>query len=378
MKEGRSLVDLANEVTRQNAAKRDFVANTSALQLIVEEAARVTNLDSIAEATIARQKEVASPANLRLRLNGIGDFAIRDLTYSQMLEYAGVPKPYGDRMRTACPALLKQNLETWFQLKGDRRMIRTLDESARAFLSDRFRPLDNYDLMSAIIQPLVDAGAHVASCEVTENKLYIKATTDLIKFEIKKGDVVQAGIVISNSEVGMGRISVNPYTVRLICLNGAVHESFGSRRTHVGGRSLIGGNDNEIPEEWLRDETRAADDKAIFMKMADVVRSTFDASKFEIIASKMADSTTRKIDGDLTKVVEVTSKRLVLNEAEQSAMLRHLIESADLSQWGLGNSITRLSADVPDYNRASDLERLGGSIIEMPKVEWESLLEAAA
>lgn len=378
MKQGRTLQELANEVMRQSSAKKDYLAPTNMLDIIVEQTKESLNLDAIAAATEARQKEQPlRPANLRLGINGKGDFALKDLAYSQILEHCGIPKPYADRMRVSCPNLLKENMETWLSLKGDRRMIRTMDEHARAFLSDRFRPLDNMDLMLAVLNPLVEAGATVVSCEVTDAKLYIKATTDRITFEVKPGQVVQAGVLISNSEVGLARISVVPWTLVLWCTNGAAHESFGSRRTHLGGRNL-GNGDTEIPEEWLRDETREADDKAIFMKLGDVVRSSFDEAKFSVIKDKMLEAAGRKIEADPVKVVEVAAKKYTMNEGEQGAMLRHLIEGGDLSQWGLGNAITRLSADVPSYDRASDLERFGGQVIEMPKQEWETLLTAAS
>jgi hypothetical protein len=36
--------------------------------------------------------------------------------------------------------------------------------------------------------------------------MYIKAICPRIQAEVKKGDIVQAGIAISNSEVGMGSV----------------------------------------------------------------------------------------------------------------------------------------------------------------------------
>ena len=58
-------------------------------------------------------------------------------------------------------------------------------------------------------------------------------------------------------------------------------------------------------------------------------------------------------------------------------MLRYLIEGGDLSQFGLHNAVTRMSQDVEDYDRASDLERVGGKIIELSATEWKTIAEAA-
>jgi hypothetical protein len=101
-------------------------------------------------------------------------------------------------------------------------MLRTLDGSMRAFLSDRYRRLDNYDLASAVLPVLKEMGEglKIVSTELTESKMYIKVINERLELEVKQGDVVQAGMVISNSEVGMGSLKVEPLIYRLICTNG--------------------------------------------------------------------------------------------------------------------------------------------------------------
>ena len=36
----------------------------------------------------------------------------------------------------------------------------------------------------------------------------------------------------------------------------------------------------------------------------------------------------------------------------------------DLSHYGLVNAVTRASQDIEDYNRATELERIGGVLLE--------------
>jgi hypothetical protein len=76
-------------------------------------------------------------------------------------------------------------------------------------------------------------------------------------------------------------------------------------------------------------------------------------------------------------VVEVTATRFGLNETERKSVLDHLIRGGDLSQYGLHNAITRTAEDLDDYDRASDFERFGGQIIELPANEWRQIAEAA-
>jgi len=62
--------------------------------------------------------------------------------------------------------------------------------------------------------------------------------------------------------------------------------------------------------------------------------------------------------------VEVLGDKYVLNKMERASILRHFILGNDFSAFGLVNAVTRSSQDVEDYNRATDLERLGGMLLE--------------
>jgi hypothetical protein len=85
----------------------------------------------------------------------------------------------------------------------------------------------------------------------------------------------------------------------------------------------------------------------------------------------MRGATEKKITADPVKVVEVTAKKFGLGDAERGSILRHLIEGADLSAFGLFNAITRASQDVESYDLATDMEAAGGKVLEIPATEWK-------
>lgn len=62
------------------------------------------------------------------------------------------------------------------------------------------------------------AGLEICSTEVTNSRLYIKVVNHRLEMACV-GDVVQAGVVISNSEVGLGAVSVQPLIYTLACSN---------------------------------------------------------------------------------------------------------------------------------------------------------------
>jgi hypothetical protein len=253
-------------------------------------------------------------------------------------------------------------------------MIRTLDGQVRAVLSDRYRRLDNFDLAENVL-PILQRldGARFESVELTETKMYLKVVTPRVEYEIAPGDVVQAGIVITNSEVGHGTLSVQPMVYRLVCRNGLIASDRALRKTHVG--RTLHSEDEAITV--FRDDTLAADDKAFFLKVRDVVEAAVSEATFRQVAQKMQKTLGIKLTGDPVKTVEVLANRYTLNESERAGVLRHLIVEGDLSAYGLVNAVTHYSDDVEDYDRATEFEALGGKLIELSSSEWEELAEAA-
>ena len=55
----------------------------------------------------------------------------------------------------------------------------------------------------------------------------------------------------------------------------------------------------------------------------------------------------------------------------------HLITGGTLTRWGLVNALTRTAEDVDTYDRATDFERFGGQVIELPRRDWERIALAA-
>jgi hypothetical protein len=285
----------------------------------------------------------------------------------------GIPKPYYDRMLEQQPDLLARNVNTWLQAQPAKRLVRTLDGQVRALLSDSYRPLDNLDLAEAVLPKLIDLQATVLSGEVTESRFYLKAVTPRISGEVKVGDVLQAGVVISNSEVGHGSLRVEALDYRLVCTNGMIRET-AVRKAHLG-RGARGQDAIEDAREYFRSETRQADDRAFFLKVQDATAAMFDQRRFDDRLLHYRDAGKREIPAtaDPVKVVEVTARRFGFNDGERSSILQHLIRGGDMSQWGLANAVTRAAQDVDSYDRATELESFGGDVVELSASDWRTL-----
>lgn len=365
MKTGKTLVEMATELERQAESKRDYIADTR--RMIVTPDAKSMALDGVANLSDALQ--------------------LTDVAHKQLAAKLDVPVAFYGRLQERHPDLLSGMLNQLLQREPQRLMTRTLDNRVRALLTDKFRPLDNYDFFDAIYPVLREAGAEVASCELTERRMYIKVLCPWLDRELPmpEGYVMGKGhnifvrriigaAVFSNSEVGMGGINVNPGIFEKQCTNLATFRDEGYSKIHVGKRK---GADDEV-SEYLSDETRRLDDAAIWARVRDMARAVMDGRVTDKIVAKMTEARADAIEADPVKLVEVFSKRSGLNEDERGGLLRHLTNSGEMTRYGLQWAVTRLAGDVDSYDRASELERLGGSVIELPRSEWQTILKQAA
>lgn len=368
MKTQLSLTELAAELERQTTTRKDYIAPQGAVK---------------AEVTEAKGIVLAG-------FNG-AEYALRDHAHRQLGDVLGIPGKYYDRMRSEEPELLARNINTWLASeKDERRMIRTLDGEVRAVLSPKYRPLDNFELATAILPKLIAMKTQIVSCALTETRMYIKVVLPELSDELPPGNVwgsghnqiaeyngneagkVVAALTISNSEVGNGTLRVEPSVVTTWCTNMAVIKDAGMRKHHIGRSS-------EASENWeiFRDATREADDRAFFLKVADVVEHALDEKRFAAAVAQIRGAAADRIESaELPKVVEVAVKRLALPVGAQGSILTYLAQGGDLSRWGLASAITATANHREDYESATELEHAGGEVLAMTEREWAPISRA--
>lgn len=356
MKEGLSLQEMAAEIERQSRQKEDYLVDTRNLWM----------------------EPFNAQVYLHMRENGtdvIEPLEINRIAHRQLGTQLKIPAAYYDRMRTDYPDLLAQNVNAWFQREPATRMIRTMAGTARAILSNRYRRIDNLQVAQTVLQILGEMqGIHFESCQITDSRMYLKVVNTRLQAEVTPGDIVQAGIIVSNSEVGQGSVCVQPLVYRLVCSNGMVVNDAQTRRNHVG-------RVNDAAENYLlySDETLAADDHAFLLKLQDTVRAAVDEARFSQVVGLMQSAKQAVMESkDIPGVVRLTSREFHITEEESTGVLQHLIEGKDLSLYGLSNAITRHSQDVESYDRATELESIGYNVLSMPARQWNRINQMAA
>ena len=356
MKQGMTIQDAAKEIMRQSQAKADYLVNTANLHM--------ETCDGIPILRLLDESGV----------DGVEPLDILTTAHRQMSAYLNIPWKYYERMRQEDIGLLAQNVNTWLRKGPEQRMIRTIDGRARAFLSNRYRRIDNIDIARItlpIIQQMPDA--IYESCNLSDDYMFIKVVNPRLTAEVVPGDIVQAGVVISNSETGQGAVCVQPLIYRLVCSNGMVVNEARTRRNHIGRVTSADENLLIYSEATLR-----ADDKAFVMKVQDTVRAAVDEARFTKILDKLRESKDKKLNtADLPGVVKLASSSMGITDAESEGVLQHLIEGTDYSLYGLANAVTRHSQDVESYDRASKLEEIGYQIITMSPALFQHINQTA-
>ena len=338
MHKGQGIETVSATILAQKAMKRDYIASTDRLQM-------------------TDKAELQFTTGVTTRVYQPSEICIR-----QIGDRVGIPAKYLERMRAQAPELLARNVNHWFTAQPEKRMIRTFENgtnTARAFLSNSFRPLDNIDIASHVLPRLVDAGCEIASTAITDSRLYIQAIIPRMEATIAKvGDVVNSGVVISNSEVGCGSLWIEHLVWTKKCTNGMIGQNV-IRKNHVGRRKF---DDVEEAREFFSDNTRQADDKAFWLKVQDLVKHALSKEMFDSAIAKLNEAVKVEIESP-SEVIEVMSERFAWQDQEAEKVLNHFIRGGSATQYGLLNAVTRTAEDIESYDRAIEFERAGGEIL---------------
>jgi hypothetical protein len=355
MKAGKTIENLLAELRRQLASKRDLIVPSPLM-------------------SYATNEHHVSQVHLHMGSGLTEEYGITDLAQRQLADKLKIPYAYFARMRDEESELLDVNVNTWLQKSEEPRLVRTLDDRVRAVLSNRYRRLDNFDLAQTVL-PILEKipGCRIESAELTETKMYIKAVSEQVEYEVKPGDFVSSGVVVANSEVGAGSLSIQQLIYRKICSNGAIAPDAGLRKTHLG--KLLQADEDGLV--IFKEDTLTAEDAAFYLKVRDVVEHCVSAATLEVVGEKMRKATGIKITGNPVKSIEVLAQKHMLTEEERAGILRHFIEGADLSLFGVMNAFTGYSQEIVDYDRATDFEVLGGKLLELTSKEIKEVVEAA-
>ena len=238
-----------------------------------------------------------------------------------------------------CPSeLAAQNLNHWIRQLPQGEDVRALvrcresgagrSETVRAVLSPRYAFADHLDLLLALREGLGEVPGHafrLAAWSLDDFRMTLRLHLDG-ENPATLDDLLRIGVHLSNSEVGLGSISIQGLITRLVCSNGLVvkvAELGIVQRRHVGraGESL-----DALVREGLP-------------RVLAGVREA--ARRFVLLKDK-------PVDGPIEEYLEKTARRFDLPEAVVPKALSSL-EGETL--YDLVNAFTRAAQGFPVAER---------------------------
>lgn len=390
MQKGMKLEDLLSTVIEQRNAKRDFVANTKeSIQMVPAE-------DVPSGVALVLLKEGSSQ---------LERFTITENCHRQIAGRLQIPWKYYDRLLADHKDLVINQVNALFEREPQTRLLRTMDGKARAFLSDRYRAIDNDEVIEQVLPPIVkgDVPSTLLSSNVTENNMYIKVlfTGDNLAQDIgaapqgrlpadreghtwlgREGsdtgrDIIRPGCIIRNSETGHGTLRIDGFFWRAFCDNGCVfgtEDAFNFKRTHLGGKLVTDGG-----LEIFSDETKRKQNEVIIAEISDAMKTLTDPTKVQRMGDKLRSLKQGETIKDAFAAVDQLAKEVDIRDNEKQDIISNLLTDGDFTRWGMLNAVTKVAnkEDV-DYERACELETIGSQIIDMQMRQWQRVAVAEA
>lgn len=321
----------------------------------------------------------------------------------------GIPGKYLAKLRSERPDLYDANVNGWIhgrvrvRADGSREILVTPDERKfllrtfrgepgvlRAVLSDRFKTIDNLDVLVAALDGVREAGARVEiqGCDLSDRRMYVRLVAPEIaamapallanyrspfgggierirEMAAREGmgyapgtePVVFAGLVIANSETGGGAFTLTPRLEVEICRNGLTIRADALREVHLGGKL------EEGTVDWSDDTNRKALE-LVTAKARDAVATFLNPLYLERKISEFTAKAGVPVT-DAAKTVEVVTTRLKLNEATGKAVLDHFIRGGQLTLGGIAQAVSSVAQTIADPDAADDLEANAVKVLDM-------------
>jgi hypothetical protein len=271
-------------------------------------------------------------------LNGHAElqvFSLSETAEFQMCQKLEIPVRYYRRLRGEMKATVA-NYDI-ARLNGNSFLLRGKGDWIRAFLAAEYVAYNNSQIAETVQSLLIKGEVTVKSFVLEETHMFLKIISEEIH-EVKSG--LKAGIMIGNSEVGMGSVSVEPFVFRKACTNDLIvaqEKSFRHAHIHL--------------TEW-----------ELTRRMAEAVSEGFR------VASSVLDAFLKTREVKVVEPLEVI--RTIAEERKFSQKFSDEVVSGYLAEpdanwFGVINAFTRAAQGLAPIQRI-EMERFAGTLLEGP------------
>ena len=303
---------------------------------------------------------------------------LTETAHTHIEQKLGIPKKYYERMRSDNVELLDENVNSWLQMADKNYFLRCFMDSSnnlsvcRALLSDRFKVIDNYDVLFAALDAIKESNipVEVKSCDITEKKMYVQFICPEFNITHKElleryknpetGDVsdkIITGFILSNSEVGCGQFSISPRAIVGACSNGLIFHDDSFKRTHLGQKM-----EENSSIQWS-ERTKEVNYELIMSQVKDAI-NTYASEDY--IGGKM-DEIARKAGVELEyplDAVKNVCSNINLSQEKEADILNYFVKSGDTTGFGITQAITFCAQKCESADEQFDLEVAGMNLID--------------
>ena len=345
MKKGHDVKEMLNNINEDTKNKRDYLVD----------------MKSIKVETNTMNGDAVSPfvyPSISVDHLTTGSYVLTDHSLNQLCGKLEIGTQYLRKCLPVSQELVAHNLNFWINnSKKKELMLRTYDTApineARAICSNRYKRIDNDVVANHSLNKLMDLGLDIKYSHYDRDTLNITAVNPKLEGEVTKGDVVQSGVTITNSEIGSGSLIIQPFIYRLVCTNGMVAPRYLNRfySRHVGKIVIDPSNDDQYVT--IIDKMQKQID---LISSNDVWNESFEG---------LVKATKQSINSH--QIVEL-AKRHGVSESERAQIferLNHYVgDTFTTTKYDLANAVTNIANDEEKSNeRARKLQELGGLII---------------
>lgn len=314
------------------------------------------------------QTEFQANADGVLSVSYLGDEpeSVHSFALAKMCETVGVPAEFVRRLMLRRnddaawgPELVVDMLNKHFvnQAKSyDRRMIRSVGDQTRGFMSDSYARLHPGKLIETFAEQSQKYGLLPYGGFAGDTKFMVRAVMDRV-LEPVKDEVIGIGVVLKESPYGDGATELSIQIERMWCTNKAIATS-ALRKVHLGAK--VSFDDGEADENYrLATDTMCNEMKRAF-------RTQLDPGYI----AQLEDGIRRAHEAKVTHTQFESFLKKHLNK-EDVEVVKEKYRSTDITELPAGDSWWRASNALSWYanqkkgaEEAYDLQKLAGQALE--------------
>lgn len=375
MKRHISVQELVNELQLQNLKKKDLVIPSSCLSmkngnLVVSNPSKNPELDKILYETGISSVDDSQTINLQCL----------DTIDNNLADKLDIPRRYFEKMRKGHTSILDENVKYWFGNNSGNYLLRTFidkDEQsgvARALLSDRFRTIDNYDILIATLQAINESGLNIkldtGGADISDRRLYLRFVCPDIEIQAPEllkryrpngkdneaGNGIISGFVLSNSEVGCGALTISARAKILACSNGLVKTDEKFNQRHLGAKL-----EEFSSVDWSA-ETKNKNLELIIHQIKDTIKTFVSEEFLGRHIQETIEKGSKELQHPLECVKQVTTS-LGMSEQKANDVLNIFLKSGDTSAFGVAQAITLYAHTQGDADEQFELEKSAAEVL---------------